>query len=466
MSADTSSRNAYLTAPIGAIFTRTALPIIFVMSMNGLLTVADAVFLGMYVGPDAVGAVTIVFPVFMLLVSLSTLVASGMASILARHLGAGRFVEARQAFSAAHILALAIGFGTIVLFARFGERLVLAVANGERALAGMAYVYIAIIVFSCPVQFLLAINADALRCEGRTGLMAVLSLAVSLANIAFNYLLIVGLELGVAGSASGTILAQTLALILLLSFRQFGHTPLRFSRAHCRGLLKNWVSILVLGAPQSLGFIGIALVSATVIASLQVVAGARYDGVVSAYGIISRIMTFAFLPLLGMSQAMQAIAGNSVGAGLQRRSRQSLRLAVVVAFLYCLTMETLLIAFARPLGFLFVNDDAVAGDVARIMPVMMAMYFASGPLMMIGGYFQAIGDAGRAAVLGLAKPYLFTVPLIVLLAALFGEHGLWFATPIAEILLFGVACLVLWRSGTQLWKDTDCPLERQPDRPL
>lgn len=466
MSSDTSSQNAYLTAPLGVIFTRTALPIIFVMSMNGLLTVADAVFLGIYVGPDAVGAVTIVFPVFMLLIALSTLVASGMASVLARHLGAGRFIEARCAFSAAHVLALAIGVAAVVLFAGFGEKLIQVVANGNGALAGMAYVYTAIIVFACPLQFLLSVNADALRCEGRAGMMAILSLAVSLANMAFNYALIVGMELGVAGSAFGTVLAQALALVLLLAFRSFGRTTLRFTLLRRRDLLKDWGGIVALGAPQSLGFVGLALVSATIIASLQMVAGARYDVVVSAYGIITRVMTFAFLPLLGMSQAMQAIAGISVGAGLWHRSRKSLRLGVVVTFFYCLAVEILLIGLARPVGSLFVNDDAVTADVAQIMPVMVAMYFVSGPLIMVGSYFQAIGDAGRAAILGLSKPYLFTMPLIIFLAMTFGERGIWFATPIAEVLLLGVTGFVLWKTKKPHGMDVARQLEREANKPL
>ena len=67
----------------------------------------------------------------------------------------------------------------------------------------------------------------------------------------------------------------------------------------------------------------------------------------------------------------------------------------------------------------------------------------SGPLMMIGGYFQAIGDAGRAAALGLAKPYLFTLPLIALLTAMFGESGLWYAMPMAELLLLALTLLIL-----------------------
>ncbi|MEI2296511.1 MATE family efflux transporter [Ensifer sp. MJa1] len=449
MSEDTARENAFLTAPLGAIFARTALPIIFVMSMSGLLTVVDAIMLGLYVGTDAVGAVTTVFPIFILTVALSTLVAGGMASLLARHLGARRFAEARSIFAGAHLLALAIAAGLILLFAAFGEQLVLTLANGPGPLARMAKGYIAILIVCSPVQLLLAIHSDALRCEGRTGLMAGLSLMVSLANIALNYVLIAPFGMGVAGSAAATVLAQALALALIVLFRLAGRTELRLAAIFRHNPLAGWKGMVALGSPQSLGFLGMALVSVTVMAALQKTATASYDTTVAAYGIITRIMTFALLPLLGLSQAMHAIVGNNIGAGLKDRADRALRFALLLALAYCLAVEVVLAGLARPIAAVFVGDEPVIADVARIMPVMVAMYLVSGPLIVLGSYFQAIGDAGRAAILGLSKPYLFTMPLIALYASRFGERGIWFATPTAEALLLVVAMLVLWQASRQ-----------------
>lgn len=449
MSDDTSKQNAFLTAPLGAIFVKTALPIIFVMSMNGLLTVVDAIMLGLYVGANAVGAVTTVFPIFILIVALATLVVSGMASLLARHLGARRFTEARGVFAGAHMLALAIAAALILLFAVFGEQLVLTLANGPGPLARMAHGYIAIIIFCSPVQVLLAVHSDALRCEGRAGLMAGLSLLVSLANLALNYVLIAVLGLGVTGSATATVLAQALALGLIVLFRLFGRTELRLSALFRHNPLTGWGRMVALGAPQSLGFIGMALVTVTVMAALQKTASGSYDATVAAYGIITRLMTFALLPLLGLSQAMQAIVGNNIGAGLASRANKALRLGVILALIYCLAIEALFAGLARPVGSFFVDSEEVVADVARILPVMVSMYVFSGPLIMLGSYFQAIGDAGRAAILGLSKPYLFTMPLVTLYASRFGEQGIWLATPSAEALLLVVAMLVLWQASRQ-----------------
>ena len=84
------STNAYLTGSIARTFLKTALPIIVLTSLNGVLTVVDAVLLGALAGPEAIAAVTLAFPVSMLLVALASMVSTGMASMLARMLGAGR----------------------------------------------------------------------------------------------------------------------------------------------------------------------------------------------------------------------------------------------------------------------------------------------------------------------------------------------------------------------------------------
>lgn len=443
MSSETVKPNAFIHGSLGAIFAKTAIPIIFVMSMNGLQAVIDAVFLGVFVGPEALGAVTLMFPFFMIIIALATLVGSGMSSILSRRLGAGCFDEARSVFAGAHGLALAVAGCLILLFVIFGGPMTRLAAGGSQVLEHLGYVYLKILVLASPVFFVMAVNVDALRNEGRTGFMAAMSLLVSLANMGFNCVLIVVMGMGVAGSAYGTALAQALALTIILVFRVRGRTELRPDAVLQHSPFTGWRRIMALGAPQSLNFMGIALVSASIIAALQLSGSGSYQVTVSAYGIITRIMTFVFLPLLGLSQALQAIVGNNYGAQAWTRSNDSLRLGLTIALVYCIAAEGVLVVFAEPIGFAFVDDRLVVGEVVRILPVMTAMYFLSGPLVMIAIYFQSIGDAGRAAVLGLAKPYAFVIPMIFLLPVAFGEQGIWMATPVAELLLLGLTAAVL-----------------------
>ena len=284
-----------------------------------------------------------------------------------------------------------------------------------------------------------------MRNEGRVLFMAAMSLLVSLSNMGFNYVLIGLLDMGVAGSAYGTALAQALAFGIILAFRVLGTTDLRPSVLLHHSLVAVWGRILALGAPQSLNFIGLALGSTAILVALQWVETAQFDATVSAYGIITRLITFAILPLLGLAHAMQTITGHNFGAVAFHRSDASLRLAATVAFAYCLTVQIGMSVFAGQLGAAFVTDATVISEVARILPIMSAGFFLSGPLMMLAMHFQAIGDAGRAGLLGLSKSYLFAIPLTFVLAAHVGEIGIWLAAPLAEVLLLILTVGVLKR---------------------
>ncbi|MGH1414275.1 MAG: MATE family efflux transporter [Pelagimonas sp.] len=430
-----TSTNTYLTQPLGVTYLKTALPIIFVMAVNGALAVADALFLGLYVGPEALAAVTLMFPLYMLIVSLATLVASGMSSRLARHLGAGDHHEAGADFAGAHGLAMALAATLIALFFLFGERVALLLSAGETELADLGLVYLRITALASPLMFVLSVNFDALRNEGKVALMTILGVVVTLANIGFNYLLIAHLDMGVAGSAYGTILAQLVSFTVILIFRTRGDTRMRPRTLLDHPMTSSWGRILALGAPQSLTFIGVALGSAVVIGALQLVDTPHYAETVSAYGIFTRVMTFCFMPLLGLSHAMQTITGNNFGAKAWPRSNSSLKIATIASLVYCGVVQFILTVFAWEVGAAFIDDPAVISEVVRIMPIVVSLFVLAGPSMMIGRYFQAIGDAGRAALLGLAKPFLFAIPLTFVLAMVIGEYGIWLAAPVAEVLL-------------------------------
>jgi len=454
MSQDTSRANAFTHGPIVPTLLKTALPIILVMSMNGFLTVADAVFLGIYVGPDALSAVTLMFPAYMLLAALATLVSSGMSSLLARHLGGGRIDAAKAVYAGSHGLALTAGLVLILLQFAFGRTATLAAAGSAQEIAAMSHVYLAITIGFSPLMFILAVNSDALRNEGHVMLMAGLSLSVSLANLAFNYVLIALLDLGVAGSAWGTVLAQVLALLFVTCYRLSGRTSLGPRDLISKPLTSDWRAILALGAPQSLSFMGIALGAAATITVLQQVGANGYETTVAAFGVTTRIMTFAYLPLLGLTMALQAMIGNNAGALLWHRSDATLRLGLGLAFAYSLVVEALLVLGAPWIGFAFVDDTAVINEIGRILPVMVALYFVAGPLIVVATYFQALGDAKRAAILGLVKPYALFLPLLFLLPMGFGEPGIWMSGPVAEALLVLLTAAVLTgaaRSGGARW---------------
>src|SRR5690554_1762709 len=161
------NENPFLTLPVRRLFLSTALPMAVVMSTSGLLNVVDGIFVGQFIGAEALAAVSVAFPVVMLLTALTTLVGGGMSSLLSRHLGAGSRREAEAVFAGAHGLVLAMSVVLILGALTLGPGVISFLAAGNQAVAELAWNYLLILMLGAPVQFGLGLHADALRNEGR-----------------------------------------------------------------------------------------------------------------------------------------------------------------------------------------------------------------------------------------------------------------------------------------------------------
>lgn len=170
---------------------------------------------------------------------------------------------------------------------------------------------------------------------------------------------------------------------------------------------------------------------------------------VAAYGITTRLMTFVYLPVLGLSMAFQTIIGNNVGAEKWKRSNLTIKIALVASLIYGVLFQTIILLFKNDMGLLFVDDINIAKEVGRILPITTFALFLLGPLMMVNMLFQAIGDAKRAGILGLIKTYGFSLPLIFVLPFIFSEWGIWYAAPSTEFLALLLTFLVLYKRKSE-----------------
>lgn len=436
--------NPFLTRPVGRLFAANVLPMTVVMSMGGLLSVVDGIFVGRFIGAPALAAVSLAFPVVLLLTALTTLGGGGMSSLLARHLGAGSRLAAARVFAGAHGLVFVFSAVLMAAALTIGPAVLSALAAGNAEVAELAQGYLWILILGSPVQFLLGLHADALRNEGRAGLIGLLSVLVNLLNIGANYIAIVLFGLGVAGSALGTVGAQGigLAMLVYLRTRDSGLLPLG---ALCRESWRSgWAQIAALGLPLCLNFIGMAVVASMVLLLIGTKAAdpATY---VAAYGVATRLLGFAFLPQMAIALTTQSITGNTVGAGQTGRALQALWLAMACALIWCLCVALLGTFAGAWLGAWFSDNPAVIAATAEILRPMTALYFVSGPILVLALHYQAMGHPLRTAALTLIKPWLLTPALLFGLSAVWGIDGLWRAFPIAEAVLALLAMALVLR---------------------
>ena len=438
----TGTVTPFLTAPVGRLFVANALPLVLVLSTAGVLNVVDGVIVGRYLGSPALAAVSATFPVVMLVTALAVMVGGGMSSRMARYLGAGQRTAAARELSAAQALALMIALvlGPVLLLS--GRSLAALLTGDAPQVAAMSHDYLRVIALALPLQLLLSLHADALRNGGRAGQVALLSVVVNVVNIVANVILIAGCGLGVAGSALGMALAQAVGLVWVIGLRKRDTALLPLTALGGKHDVRPWASILLLGLPVSLSLLGTAVVSTTVILALR--AAADREVMLSAYGIVTRVLGLSYLVQMAIALALQTIVGHNMGAGLHRRAAVALRIGVVSAGVGCLLVVIVLLAMRTRLGLMFTASPDVAKDVGTVLRAMLLFYVFSGPLLTLAMFFQAVGRPREAALLTLVKPWLLTPVLVFSCVAIGGTRALWYAFPVADAVLVG-AVIVAWQ---------------------
>lgn len=437
--------NPFITRPIGRLFLTNALPMAVVLSAGGLLNVVDGIFVGRFVGADALTAISLAFPVVMVLTALTALVGGGMASLFARHLGGADRMAAGSVFAGAHGLIVAISVCLAIFAYAFGDTGMAWLSTGNAPFAQLARDYLAILILGTPVQFALGLHGDALRSEGKAPAIALLSVLVNLFNIAANYVAIVVLDFGIVGSAIGTVTAQVLGVGLALALRHRDRSLVPLGAIINASWLRHWRSILALGLPLCLSFVGMALVATIVLRAMGAQgADATY---VAGYGVVTRILGFVFLPQMAFALTVQTITGNNVGAGRGDRALAALKLGMTSAFLWCLAVTLAGVFAGQTMGALFSDDPAVAQATGEIMRILTLLYAVTGPVLALAMYFQATGHPLRTAVLTLAKPWILSPVLIVALSNGFGMAGIWAAFPTADVVLVTLAFIICLRGG-------------------
>ena len=226
-----------------------------------------------------------------------------------------------------------------------------------------------------------------------------------------------------------------LALLIAVRARKGGVLPLSVLQQSWRA---GWSRIIRLGLPLCLSFIGIAVSASVVMLALRLQAGEDHGALVAGYGVVTRLLGFAFLPQMAIALATQSISGNNAGAGRPDRAQAALRLAMAAGFLWCLLVALIGLVGAHALAGWFSDDPAVTAAVAQILRPMMLVYAASGPVLVLALHFQALGQPGRTAALTLVKPWLLSPALVMLLSTTFGVPGIWLAFPVADAVILAL----------------------------
>jgi putative MATE family efflux protein len=433
--------------PINSLFFSMLMPITFGLLINGLYTLVDAYFVTHYVGSDALGGIGIIFPLQMLMFAFVAMIGAGAASVIARQLGAQNKKDAQFTLSQANNMALIVGVLGAGIFTLCLPKL-LNLMGTSASLKPWAHSYGIIIFSAMPITIFAGIIGDLLRGEGKAGLMAAVMLLASLLNIVFDALFIVYFEWQVQGAAAATVLAQVISLIVGLSFYWRGKTFLRFSfKAFTFSKTDRRVQtdIVLTGFPTMVSNLGVAVMIALTIYSLSVWAQGDVALAQSAYSLLGRVFIFMILPLIAIMIACQTLVGFNYGAQQFDRVRGLLKLSLITASVYSLSVCLFMVFLPDMILSLFSEDADLIDTASRFSTLLFLGYCTVGISFVGQGFFQSIGKAKIALSLTMIHNFLILVPLILILPYFWGEIGLWVAFPVSDLLSMMVIVYFLVR---------------------
>ncbi|HLZ02831.1 MAG TPA: MATE family efflux transporter [Bradyrhizobium sp.] len=384
------TRFALLTGPILPTLLKLALPTVTVLVAQTAVSIAEAWYVG-FLGTDALAGAALVFPVFMLMAMMSNGgLGSGVASSVARAVGADRRSDANALLFHAMVLAIIVGAlftaGTVLggpaLYRTLGGRgnaLEAAVKYSDYLFAG-----------SIPV-WIVNLQAAALRGAGNVKVPAMVVLVGAVVTIPLSPLLIFGLgpvpRLGIAGAGIAFGVYYCAAMLFLLRYMASGRSGLTFRIVPLRAYL--FADILKVGIPTSLNAV---LTNLTVVLVTGAV-GLFGTSALAGYGISSRL-DYIMIPLLfGISTATLTMVGVNMGAGETARARRIGWISGIVGFLLTGTIGLAVAAFPAAWLNLFSHDAQVVRVGTTYLHIVAPAYGALGFGFVVGFAAQGTGHA-------------------------------------------------------------------------
>jgi MATE family, multidrug efflux pump len=405
-----------LDAPVLPTLLGLAAPNVLVMVLQAVVTTLDAVFVG-WLGPAALAGVSLVYPLVMLMQTMSAGgMGGGVASAVARALGAGRRAEAQAL--AAHAVAIAL-----VMAALFTTGLLLGGPAVYRAVGGTgpaleaAVTYSRVVFGGAIVYWLLNTLASIVRGTGTMALPAAVTSGSAVVYVVLAPALVQGWgplpRLGVAGTAAANLCAFGLATLVLSAYLVSPRSPVRLSLRGLRWRRALFWEILRVGAPGSLNTI---LTNLTVVLMTGLV-GPFGTAALAGYGMGARLEYLQIPLVFGMGSALVAMVGTNVGAGQVARAERVAWTGAALAAGVTAAIGAVAAAFPGVWLGLFTSDAPVQAVGATYLLIVgptygffglgLALYFASqgaGHLAwpLTAGFARLVIAAGGGWFLGYA----------------------------------------------------------------
>ena len=416
-----------------------AVPAIIAMTASSLYNMVDAIFIGHGVGPYAISGLALTFPFMNLAAAFGTLVGVGASTMASMLLGQKNYDIARKVLGNVVVLNFIIGLLFTIVALVFLNPILYFFGASENTIS-YAREYMEIILAGNVITHIYFGLNSLLRSAGHPKKAMAATIMTVLLNAVLDPLFIFTFDMGIRGAAVATILAQIVALILVVVWFCDKRELIHFERGIFR-LEKRIVkdSIVIGLAPFLMNFVA-CFVVILINMRLKTYGG---DLAIGAYGIVNRI-SFVFIMIVsGLTQGMQPIAGYNYGARQMSRVYEVLKKTLLYATVV-LTIGFLIGELCPGLVVaIFTDDPELVEKSIKGMRLVVGMFSLVSLSMVIGNFFQSIGKPKQAIFLSLSRQLIFLIPSLWLLPLFFDIAGVWVSFMVSDFLASVVAVILL-----------------------
>lgn len=395
-----------------------------------IYSIVDTIYIGRWIGPLGIGAITVVMPITFLISSIGMAIGVGGASIITRALGGKDRKRALKTFG--NMVNATFHFAIILIILGFYfDDEILNIFGGKGDILPYAKEYFRVILIGVPFLAWAMMSNNVIRAQGRPKVAMLIMVIPAIINIILDPIFIIYLDMGLAGAAWATIISYFLSAVYALFFFLKGNSEIKFIFRYLKIEFSLIREIFAIGSITLARQSSISVLIVVLNHSLYTYAG---EMGISIYGIVNRVMMFALFPIIGIVQGFLPIAGYNYGANNIKRVKMSINISIRYAMVLASCILIVIYFFADKVVYAFTTDQSLieGSSFALIFVFMMSPLIA---VQMVGaGYFQAIGKALPALLLTMTKQGFFLIPLVLILPNFFGLNGIWYSFPIADVL--------------------------------
>lgn len=421
---------------IDELFKALFFPTLVGMVFNSLLNICDGMFVGHGVGSNALAAINIVAPLFLVCTGVGLMFGIGASVIGSIRLAENNVKAARIIMTQAYI-AGALIFGVVILVSLLFTRPVLYMLGCSPLLEDLASDYLLWLLPGLMFFYLQCVGMMLIRLDGSPKYAMSVQIVAAVINIVLDWVMVFPMGMGIKGASIATSLSCIIGgLMVLVYFLRFSDKlkfyRLKLSWKSLRLSLRNTVYMMKIGLATFIAELSLGVMIVT--GNFMFMAYLGEPGV-AAYSIGCYLFPMIFSISNAVAQASQPVISFNYGAGQFQRVSQALRIALLTACV-CGVLISLGMWIGSPvLTHIFLSPSETAyGLAAGGLPILgsCAIFFAINITFI--GYYQSRELAGRSIVYMLLRGIVFLVPGFILLPRIVGATGLWLAIPTAEFL--------------------------------